>query len=112
MKERYIEVNDNEKRKIEDDCANAPISTNHKLAERGKTLEDLWMLEHESELMEAARARRELSACSNDCDDCDKCGKCGDCIECDDCGECDGCGKCDDCDECDDCGECKRKCCS
>ncbi len=77
MKERDIEMKDNEKRKIENDCANAPVSTTNKLGERGKTMEDQWIHEHESELMEAVRARRGAPACSRECDD--QCSK-----QCDD----------------------------
>ena len=59
-------MNDNEKRKIEHDCANAPISTAHKLGERGQTLEDLWIYEQEKEKVKAARA--ESHSCSKKCD--------------------------------------------
>jgi hypothetical protein len=84
MKERDIEMKDNEKRKIENDCANAPVSTTNKLGERGKTMEDQWINEHEAALMEAARARRESPAspkecgdrCSKQCDDHDHKRKC------------------------------------
>jgi hypothetical protein len=65
MKERNIEMNDNEKRQAAHECAKSPISATNKLGTRGQTLEDLWIYEQEQEKMKASRAKP--GACSKEC---------------------------------------------
>lgn len=56
-KNKSNELNELEKRKIQQDCVDAPISAAG-IDDRGKAMENLWFHEHEAELMEAARARK------------------------------------------------------
>jgi len=55
------DLKDIDKRKIQQDCAKAPIAAAHGLEEFGKANEDSWFREHEAELIEAARARKKAS---------------------------------------------------